>query len=184
MVNPIAASSAAAIIAGTRASTVASHSATPASTKDSAVSFTIFGQEGTMLVSCSMSNAQPASTNRPTNSATKAANCAKYRLGSALSGLPMANQTTPMPAVPQLDGAGLESLVLPASVREFIEIRNYVFPDSQVSTPKRVVAPASTTDSPAHRLRTRQAMPERCRVVHRRARRKPSWLAKMASPLS
>src|SRR6188768_684591 len=104
MTKPIAASSAAAINAGTRRSTVASHSATPASTKDSAVSFTIFGQEGTTLVSCSMSNAHPASTNKPTDSATKAANCAKYRVGSALSGLPMENQTTPMPTVPQLDG--------------------------------------------------------------------------------
>src|SRR6478609_288775 len=102
MVTPIAVSSVAPSIAGTRASTAASHSARPASTNESAVSFTMFGQEGTILVSCTMSKAQPASTNRPTNSATKAANCAKYRLGSALSGLPMMNQTTPMPGVPQL----------------------------------------------------------------------------------
>jgi hypothetical protein len=106
MTKPIAASSAAAIIAGTRRSTVASHSATPASTKDNAVSFTIFGQESTMLVSCSMSNAHPVSTNRPTNSATKAANCAKYRVGSALSGLPMANQTTPMPVSAAIGWSG------------------------------------------------------------------------------
>ena len=74
----------------------------PRAMNASAVSRTIFGQAGTMLVSCSMSNAQPASTNRPTASATKATNCARLRLGSALSGIPMTSQTTPMPAVPQL----------------------------------------------------------------------------------
>ena len=84
---------------------VASHKATPGRMNASAVSRDIRGQPGTMLVSGSMSNVQPANTNRPTASATKATNCARLRLGSALSGMTMICQTTPMPAVPQL-GSG------------------------------------------------------------------------------
>ena len=51
-----------------------SHNAAPASMKETAVSNDIRGQPDTTYVSWSMSNVQPATTNSPTVSDTKAAN--------------------------------------------------------------------------------------------------------------
>ncbi len=68
------------------------HNDAPASMNPTAVSRTMRGQPGTMLVSCSMSSDQPASTNTPTMSVTNAANRARLRPGSALSEIPMAGK--------------------------------------------------------------------------------------------
>src|SRR5882672_11108302 len=77
-----------------RARDEVSHRAVPANMNTSAVSRAIRGQVGTRLTSDSMPKDQPASTSAPTASATNAANCAKNRLGSALSELPMAKHAT------------------------------------------------------------------------------------------
>ncbi len=99
--NPMMATSAAATGPSRRECTDASHSALPDRMNVSAVSSAILGQPGTRLISCSNPNNQPAATRTPTPMATNAANCAKNRFGSALSGLPMTEQTTPTGAVPQ-----------------------------------------------------------------------------------
>jgi hypothetical protein len=68
---------------------VASHNAAPPAMKPSAVRREMRGQPGTRLVRGSTSKVQPTTTNKPTASATNAANCAKNRFGSALTALPM-----------------------------------------------------------------------------------------------
>jgi hypothetical protein len=75
--RPTAISSIADNAARRRASAAAVHKPPPARTSASAVSRDIRGQSGTRFVSCSMPKTQPKYTNRPTATATMAANRAR-----------------------------------------------------------------------------------------------------------